>query len=85
MPRLNPCTPTPLILPTEIAHCRKAVRVQEKEKGRQKILDTGTSLCDRKSSICLGLLLGKAMTKGERVKACTILIDMKVDRGEHCL
>lgn len=79
MPRLSPCTPTALILPAGlVTHCRKAAGVQEEEKGRQKILDVGTSLCDSKIPIGSGLLLGKAVTKEERVKACTILSDMRL-------
>lgn len=86
MPRLNPCTPTPLILPAGlVTHCKQAAGVQEEEKERQKILDIGTNLCDPKSSTGSGLLLGKAVTKRERVKACSILSDMRVDRGEHHL
>lgn len=86
IPRLCPCTPTPLILPAGlVTHCRKAAGVQEEEKGRQKILDIGASLCDPKISVGSGILLRKALTEGERVKPCTILSDMKVDRGENCL
>ena len=69
-----------------VAHCRKAAGEQERVRERQQIsLDIGTSLCDRKNSICLGILLGKDMIEGKRVEVCAIMSDVKVDRDECCL
>lgn len=49
MPRLNPCTATPLILPAAlVTHCRKAAGVQEGEKERQNILDIGATSVTQK-------------------------------------
>lgn len=57
--------------PPQILHGRKAAGELENLRGRQQIsLDMGTSLCARKSSICLALLLGKDMIEGKRVEVC---------------
>lgn len=91
MPWLDPCTPTtPILRAGLLAHCGKAAGEQQKVRGRQKLsLDIGTSLCGRKSSISLGVLLGKAYpyqgTEGKRVEVCATVSDTKVDRDECCL
>lgn len=86
MPWLDPCTAAPPILRAGLlAHCGKAAEQQE-VRGRQKLsLDIGTSLCGRKSSISLGVLLGKDMIEGKRVEVCATVSDTKVDRDECCL